>query len=450
MTTSAHVESLAAVPRPDEPAGIGKATDGRTAPDRDSVGRADLVLALAGGPAIWADGSTKPGSLQRSVALGSLAGALSVVTTAALRVGDSIGPDLVRSAVLLVLVASMSGALVAPTIAWSFGWTVTSGAMTSNPRVTAFLRLVGSITLICAWGVALGSGMLLAAWTFGLLAGCEATIAIWTLGVTADPVRWWRRFLSSGLHLGTVTGVALALMLTGGQGIVVALELYLALHLVVAVSILVVKLLDQVRRCADDELREREERRAQEEHRRRGHWIHDDVCSELRLVRLRLETAAIGSDDVADELEQLDHRLRLRQLDEMLQAGSVRLAQIIQPYLRTAQAHGVHVVGAPRFEDASLVIDEATGRLVQRAVAVLVSNSMNAGATNVAVRAYLGTDRRSLTIEVEDDAGGFAETEATSGRGLDLLRADLHGRLDVRGTGHGTIARATIDRKHDP
>ena len=89
-------------------------------------------------------------------------------------------------------------------------------------------------------------------------------------------------------------------------------------------------------------------------------------------------------EDVVRGLDELDHQIRLRQLEELYQSGDVRLAEVLQPYVRRAQNQQVAIERVPTFDDASLMVDVEVGRLFGRAAAVLTSNAMNAGATRVA------------------------------------------------------------------
>jgi hypothetical protein len=242
-----------------------------------------------------------------------------------------------------------------------------------------------------------------------------------------------------------LAGSVVAVAAGGATGVVTGIATYVALHFAAFVGVMQCWLLERIRQRRDDELRAHAESLEQRQHRRRAHWLHDDVCSELRLLRLQLETKQIEPADIGEQLDELDHRLRIRQLDELLQSGRVRLAEVIQPFVRRAQAHGLRVREVPRFEQASLELDETTGRMVQRAAAVLMTNSIQAGAGEIGIRATLRPDGTQFELQFDDDAGGFDHFALPPGRGLDSLRHELGpGSLVLRRTEHGTSARVAF------
>jgi len=62
-----------------------------------------------------------------------------------------------------------------------------------------------------------------------------------------------------------------------------------------------------------------------------------------------------------------------------------------------------------------------------------------------------------ITLEVRDDGVGLPGTldeGSTVGTGLRILRTlgerDLHGRVDLRGSAEGTVARVTFRRQDTP
>lgn len=151
-------------------------------------------------------------------------------------------------------------------------------------------------------------------------------------------------------------------------------------------------------------------------------------------------------EQVGGELDLLDHRLRMLQLDEMIAAGPVQLAHVIQPFVRLAQAQGVDVIGVPRFDEASAELRGPAGRLAQRAFGVLVPNAIAAGAKQVSFR-ISALEPDLVAVEVEDDAGGFDLAAVPSGRGLDGLRRELgDGNLTYVRTERGSVLRVTIER----
>jgi hypothetical protein len=178
-------------------------------------------------------------------------------------------------------------------------------------------------------------------------------------------------------------------------------------------------------------------------------WLHDDVCTSLSLVRARLATDAAprAIPAVQAELADLDHKLRLRQLDVRMAAGHVRLGELIQPYVRMAVDHGVDVADAPSWDDASHEVDPDQARLVRRALAVAVPNAVRAGARRIAVRACVQpagpTVARAVTVEVDDDAGGLGSVPVPAGRALDGLRRQVS-ELSIERIPGGTRVRVVV------
>ena len=183
-----------------------------------------------------------------------------------------------------------------------------------------------------------------------------------------------------------------------------------------------------------------------DEHRRSAHWLHDDIASRLRVVSLRLQHDEPSIPEIAALLDDLDFQLRLRQLDELLSSGTVRLAEVLQPYVRRAQSHGVTVERVPSFETASEQVDAETGRTFRRAAAILTSNSLNAGARHISFDVEVRHD--TISVAVTDDAGGFELSEISQGRGLWGLRADLgQDHVHVTPTTDGSTVEIVIDRE---
>jgi signal transduction histidine kinase len=284
------------------------------------------------------------------------------------------------------------------------------------------------------------------AWMFGVAVGCDATLGARTIGTPRQPWRWWRRVVTGPLHV-AVAAVASAVgaWIGGAHGVIAGLAVYATAHFAAFAAALQAWELERIRGRYDDEVRDHVESMERERHRQRAHWLHDDVCSELRLLRLQIETKQIEPHELPDRLDELDHRLRIRQLDELLRSGRVRLAELIQPFVRRAHANGLRVRDVPSFEQASLELDEPTGRMVQRAAAVLMTNSIQAGATEIAIRATVDDDRGRFELEFEDDGGGFDIEAVPAGRGLDSLRHDLpSGALALHRTDTGTVARVVF------
>jgi len=401
---------------------------------------ADLALAVLAGPASWDDAQAGPTGLQRGVAtLSALALAIAVWVPVLLGPPGNLGAP--AWVALTVTAAVLAVLLVAPTLRWAWAGLPDRFGRAAPHRVAA-VRAGGAVAFGAVWVVLVGDYVVVAAWPLGVATGSEAFLSAAAIGAPVDPLGWWRRFCVSGLHLGIAAGLLVALLLTRSAEPVL---LYLALHVGVATAVATVAVLCGVAAARTREQARRDVSLLAREHRRRAHWLHDDVTSELRLLRLKLEAGAVPEHLVVAELDQLDHRLRLRQLDELLQSGAVRLAELIQPYVRLAQGQGVEVVETPRYDDASLTVDEPTGRLLQRVLAVLVMNALQAGTRTLAIRAHHGGDPLVVTVEVQDDAGGFPPGPLPAGRGLDSLRRDLGpGRLDVEPCDRGSLVRAVL------
>jgi hypothetical protein len=244
------------------------------------------------------------------------------------------------------------------------------------------------------------------------------------------------RVLRSPIHLGALIAVALAVVVVDDQAVdVVAVAV--GFEILVIGSYLGIRVFAALAARYDHELDEARRVLLESEHRDHAHWIHDDVLSEIRLSRLRLERGEIAAADLPAELEAIEHRLRVRQLDEVVRSGSATVAEIVQPYLRLANSADVTLSRVPSYEVGAWRVGPATGMLLKRAFAVPIANAIQAGASVLAVEVH----RRGpfLEVEVEDDAGGFEPEGVHRGRGLDVLDHDLEpGGVTVTRSSHGT------------
>lgn len=339
-----------------------------------------------------------------------------------------------------VLLLCGSAAFAVPVVVWGLTrrWMFGTRAYIVLP-----VRLAAAAVI--AIGLERGAGSrLIGLSVFGLLAGCEASLSLRAVGIEISFLEAARRFLLSGLNLGVVLGLGVVVAVAGAHAAPVAIGVYAALWFELAMVLGVVATLQVSERVVMDDRRAVQDAVREQERRQRAHWIHDDVCAELRTVRLRLDAEVLAASDVARELGDLDHRLRLRQLDEHIESGTVRLAELVQPYVRMLQDRGITLGDVPRFDSGTAELDADTAVLVRRAVSVPVANALNAGATRIGVRAEVSD--RSISIEVDDDAGGFRLEDTPAGRGLDSLRhdvADLAVSVD-RGV---TTVRVTVARR---
>jgi signal transduction histidine kinase len=419
--------------------------------------RADMTLAIAAGPRYWRDRQPSPTDIA--------AAALQVVALAA-----------------IVSIALFSGTALTPTNGgrwsdWSLAGVLLLGAvilgrpsllLLADPTSRAASAPLGGI-----WGVALARATtvtaflvvwvtdmrgvsLTVAWLVGVVGGCEAAMTLWALGVALEPRSMWRGFVTSSVHIGVVGGLGFELLLTrGSDHWWTVLALYLSVHIALVAAVTTIWIVESIRRAVRTSTDEAVNTDRATSARDRAHWLHDDVCSELRLVQVQLETGRIAPHDVADALRALDDQLRVRQLDEVLESGSVRLAEIIQPYVRRAQNAGTIVTDVPRFAEAALVLDARRGRMLQRGTAIFVTNAVQAGAAHLAIRVRVDALAGELVLEIEDDAGGFDIDATPSGRGLDNLRHQIgDDTVRLERTSHGTRAVLVIrdlqESAHDP
>ena len=279
---------------------------------------------------------------------------------------------------------------------------------------------------------------------FAVAAGVDSSLSCSELGWQARSGVWYRQFLRSGFHLGVVGAVVATFVVGGASRRSIVVPLFVVLHVWLIVALVTLWMISTLHAIdhADRALALAEV--VESERRIRAHWLHDDVCAQVRLVSLKLQTNASTVDEVVGMLNDFDHQLRLRQLDELFGAGSVRIAELLQPYIRHAQNHGVRIAGVPAFEEAAVQLSEKGARLAARAANVLTSNALNAGATTIAyeVRAAAGF----LHLAVIDDGPGFSLADVPHGRGLWALIHDLRpGGVAIDSIdGGGTTVTATI------
>jgi hypothetical protein len=344
------------------------------------------------------------------------------------------------------LVAALGGVTLVgavwPSFAWPLGWRPRA----SGPaRAFAAVRVGAGMLVVGCWTALLGRTSPAPIWTLGGVVGCEYTMTAWALGLRTGGRSWLRSFEGSSLHVG-IWLVSLGAALTNRVRALDLLMVPLTFQVIALAAGITCYGLERLRRAIDYRTKKAARSAATRAHYRLAHWLHDDITTSLRFVRLGVRTGHMTHAEAATELDQLDHRLRLRQLEEMLESGSTQLAEVLQPYVRLAQSKGVEVVEVPRFDAASATLDGTTGRLVQRTLSVIVPNAITAGARQLAFRIE-PIDRQHLAIEVEDDAGGFELAAVPAGRGLDGLRRDLGpGKVTCARTDKGSRLQVIIDR----
>jgi signal transduction histidine kinase len=313
-----------------------------------------------------------------------------------------------------------------------------------SPVRTAVLRLGASVGLYVGLLIVLPGWRALAVWPLGVAGGADSILTRWALGLSFRPRRFWIGLTRSPIMLGAAAALLLSESRLGGDaGTMAGVKLLVAFVSTLMAAWGTMALLDLIRRELDQRTAATVEQARREEHRRRAHWLHDDVCAELQLTSLRLRTARLDPQGVAGELADLDQRLRMRQTDELIASGDARMAELMQPALRRVQAAGVRLETVPSLDHAHLRLSVHDARLFTRVLGVLVSNAVNAGATRLSVE--LANEEHTIAITVIDDAGGFPDAPLPVGRGLERLMQELGpGALDIRAIEGGSRVTLTM------
>jgi len=396
----------------------------------------DTWVALLAGSNPWASGERSSGAWSRLLALGQIFSVTIVLAT--LWWGHS------------EVLAAHNTVLILGTLALLAVLILPSMRVLARPTrsLTVRFNLVSRLTLISV--VFMSIYALLPGWRtlwatpFAVAAGIDASLTCSELGWQAKPRTWYRRFLQSAFHFGIVGAVIGTYAVGGERRLSIIVPLFVVLHVWLGVAVATLWIISRLHSA---ELAERQDLFAdvvEAERRQRAHWLHDDVCAQVRLVSLKLQTKSATTDEVVGLLNDFDHQLRLRQLDELFGAGSVRLAELLQPYIRHAQNNGVEIVGVPAFEEAAFQLSEAGARLTARTANVLTANALNAGATTISYGVH--TSDGFLHLAIADNGPGFRLVDVPHGRGLWTLIHDLKpGGLSVDpNAGGGTIVTATI------
>lgn len=308
-----------------------------------------------------------------------------------------------------------AAACITATVLWAVAAQRPTSERSLSPAVSGILSAVGpAATFVLAMPavdhpVALGW---LWIWSFALAADAVVQ-SIAAVRTSIEPVTWVR----DGAVLAGVVGMALAIRRVDVGSTVLLATAALALSRLMTIGIL--SALRHHQRVLEVERLEA----ATEERRRRANWIHDELLSELRLARLRLETADGGTRQALSELTDIEHRLRMRQLDAELESGGTRLAEIIQPFVRMVIGVGCRVEGVPSAEVAGRWIDARAGYELRRFFGVAVPNALLAGATVVVFEVEV--DDRWLVVRIRDDAGGFDPDGVPVGRGRERLAREF-------------------------
>lgn len=323
------------------------------------------------------------------------------------------------------------------------------------PRGVASNLVLRVGLLVVAW---LGIYSVLPGWSAlwstpaAISLGLDVAITCIELGWKPRTAQWYRHLLLSRFHLGMVGALVATFFARSADTTDVVLPLFFWVHAWAATAVLTLWVAGQMQSADAGERLAAVASVVESEHRERAHWLHDDVCAELRLVSLTVQTASSTKDEIIRLLDDFDHRLRLRQLDELLGAGRVRIAEVLQPFIRHAQNAGIEISGVPDFEQAALTLSGTSARLAARAASVLTSNALSAGAKSVWFR--VARDAGTVLLSVSDNGRGFQLADAPPGRGLWSLNQDLgEGGLEVHertGGGSTVVARIpTVDKDSD-
>ena len=405
-------------------------------------GSADRWLALLAGRNTWQDAERDVDPAARSLALLEVT-ALAAAFTSVFLVAQfrpRAGGTWFSSATI-VLLCSAPLALVGP-IRTACGLVSVSRTASVNVLGRTALGILVSASVFAlapTWWA-------MFSWPIGVALGCDAALTATVIGWRPRPVQWWSSVFLSPFHLGTIGGITGATLARTDAVLDNVLPIYATLHVWLLTACAAAWMCQRV---VERQRRMLEQARAdtiRDEHRRSAHWLHDDICAQLRLVTLQVQTGEVSMHEVGGLLDELDFALRLRQLDELIESGSVRLAEVLQPFLRKAQNYGVVVERVPSYDLASTEVDHDTGVAFRRAAAVLTSNALNAGATSLCFDVAI--HQGFLELTVTDDAGGFDPADITAGRGLWSLRHDLGpDNLTVERVGYGSRVRALVPNK---
>lgn len=401
----------------------------------------DGVIAALAGPLAWETSDRSPTLIETMAIRAAMAaqGGLAI-TVVGLAVRDAV-PSLASS---IVAAVACTGALAVTT---TQTWFLATGRSLVLPtKVFVGVRLAALVAFAVGWSALAPGALALLIWPLGIYIGSETTITEMLIE-HPHPVRLGIvDVLLSPVHTGLIAGLVGAALVGRGSAVEIAIEAAVAIETLIVSGVATRTAVTRLWSAEQQRTEHvRAEERASERHRR-AHWIHDEVCADLRSVKLRLASGPMTADEIDDELDELDHRLRLRQLDEIIAGGEVTAAELIQPYLRRAQSAGVALTDVPRYEAASIKVPADTAETLRRAVAGLVSNALAAGTRTLAIRLHHSTD--GITVAVEDDAGGFDLGSVPAGRGLSMLADEVGpGNLEVERTCTGAVVTIHIPWK---
>lgn len=396
----------------------------------------DTWLALVAGPAPWWSDEREEMGWSRLFALGQVVVTLLGIALV-IAASEQTGSDATTASIGLVVAL---GLITVQPIMCLLGLQPRPRAVWPNV-IGRFVLMIGAWyairTVLPGWH-AMWSTPTAAALGIDVVSTCRQ------LGWRPRAVLWYRNFLASGFNLGITGAVVATLVAASHSTFVIALQNFVSVQAWALTAAATVWLYSHLQ---NEVLAERATETAQfvaAERRARAHWLHDDICAQLRLVSLKISTDNASQTEALQMLDDLDHHLRLRQLEELFGAGTVRVGEVLQPFIRHAQGRGVTIEGVPAFDRAATALPEPAARLAARAAGVLTSNALNAGAT--AISFHVETNDDTLLLTVDDDGPGFSLHDIPDGRGLSMLIDDLRpGTLSVAARSErGSSVTATI------
>lgn len=400
----------------------------------------DFVLALASGPNAWTTPDSASTPMVRAGLVSGLASGVATasVLTALILVrheGQAILPQVGLVSVAIAAVFTMSSSSLAA---------MRRQQNRGGRRSVLALRVLALVVFSTIWIGTVPPLLSPLIWLFGVFGGVEAALTASLIGHDPRFGQLFGHFLLSPIHLGVVCG-GLAMSLLGGDWAVDRMVITALGSLEVAAASSIVTF-EMFRRLLSQEGEDRaaiQRSVRAAESQRRAHWIHDDVCADIRELRVKMAAMHLDHEQVSQELDQLDDRLRERQLDEMVDGGAIAAAEILQSSVRRAQSAGVVIARVPRFEEASILLEAEAARLLRRCTSGFVANALNAGATVLGFE--LAHTETEVVVTVSDNAGGFDLRSAPAGRGLASLVGELGpGRLISERVDGGTAMTAHI------
>ena len=380
------------------------------------------MTALLAGSAAWSVDHPKPESVTELVSLVeilALVASLATVWYATVR-----PPTRLPLAPAIICTASFTILLINPLLR-----TFRQRPISRSLRFNLVARGIAASAIVVSELIMLPGWSAMFVLPFAIAAGTDASLTARYLGWQLRPVQWWKRFLSSPFHLGVI-GALLATLVYHRNNRFDPFPAYVATHLAVITALVVAWVIGTALRRVDIEMATARLLVVEDERRRRAHWLHDDVCAQLRLVSLKVQTRHTTPEEVVQLLDGLDHQFRLRQLDELLESGPLQVAELLQPYIRRAQNVGVIIEQVPTFDDAALSLSGHEARLFARSAAMFTSNALNASATRLSY--FVEEREKTVRLTVCDDGPGFELDDVSHGRGLWSLRHELRpGGLEI-------------------